>query len=68
MAMTERPSWRCVPLTPPTPAAAIGAALRQALPLDGETRLPGPFADLLGKLEPSETPTVFAQQRSTTMS
>jgi len=51
MTMIERPGWRWVPVTLPTPAAALGAALRQALPLNGELRSPRPFAELLGKLE-----------------
>ena len=51
MTMVERPGWRCVAPTPSTFAAAIGGALRQALPLNGEMRSLRPFADLLGKLD-----------------
>ena len=51
MTMAERPGWRCVAPTPSTFAAAIGGALRQAVPLGGEARSLRPFADLLGRLE-----------------
>ena len=51
MIITERPSRRCVAVAPPTAAAAIGGALRQAMPLNGEMRSLDPFADVLARLE-----------------
>lgn len=51
MTMAERPGWHCVAPTPSSFAAAIGGALRQAVPLSGEARSPRPFAELLGRLD-----------------
>ena len=50
VVMSNPAGWRCVMVPPPNSRAAIGVALRHAFAMDGPTRSPRLFTDLLERL------------------